>query len=155
MNSPVVARVTWSEASEWARLPSAEGLLSGRGPKEVCAAFFAVACKLVLGGTETPKGREMRSRRPNAAGRRKGPEAVTEKKTGYITADMLQSKVVICILAAEVHRNCSPIRAGMSTVRRAQFATAVARRKALVRLLREAQRQVGKARRISSMKGHE
>src|SRR5438445_6813032 len=40
--------------------------------------------KLVLGGTDTPKGREMRSRRPSAAGRRKGPEAVTEQKTGYI-----------------------------------------------------------------------
>jgi hypothetical protein len=61
-----------------------------------------VVLKLVLGGTETPKGREMRSRRPSAAGRRKGPEAVTEKKTGYITADTLQSKVVICTLAAEV-----------------------------------------------------
>src|SRR5208282_2533868 len=108
-----------------------------------------------LGGPETPKGRRMRSRRPSAAGRRKGPEAVTEQETGYITADTLQIKVLIRTLAAEVHRNCSPIRAGMSTVRRAQFATAVARRKALVRLLREAQRQVGKASRISSMKGHE
>jgi hypothetical protein len=29
LNSPVVARVTVSEAGEWARLPSAEGLLSG------------------------------------------------------------------------------------------------------------------------------
>jgi len=36
-----------------------------------------------------------RSRRPSAAGRRKGPEAVTKHKTGYITADTLQSKVVI------------------------------------------------------------
>ena len=59
--------------------------------------------KLVLGGTETPKGREMRSRRPSAAGRRKGPEAVTEQETGYITADTLQSKVFICTLAAEAH----------------------------------------------------
>ena len=87
--------------------------------------------KLVLGGTETPKGREMRSRRPSAAGRRKGPEAVTEQKTGYITADTLQSKVFICTLAAEVRRNCSAIRAGMSAVRRAQFATVVARRRLL------------------------
>ena len=45
--------------------------------------------KLVLGGTETPKGRRMQSRRPSAAGRRKGPEAVTEQKTGYITARKL------------------------------------------------------------------
>src|SRR5580658_10129452 len=116
---------------------------------------FAVVLKLVLGGTETPKGRGMRSRRPSAAGRRKGPEAVTEQKTEYITADTHQSKVLICTLAAEVHRNCSAIRAGMSAIRRAQFATVFARRKALVRLLHEAQRQVGKASRISSMKGHE
>ncbi|SPE45172.1 hypothetical protein SBA7_690007 [Candidatus Sulfotelmatobacter sp. SbA7] len=75
--------------------PKAEGLLSGRGPKEVCAAFCDAFCKLVLGGTETPKGRGTRSRRPSAAGRRKGPEAVTKHKTGYITADTLQSKVVI------------------------------------------------------------
>jgi hypothetical protein len=81
-------------------------VLSGRGSKQVCTAFFAVVLKLVLGGTETPKGREMRSRRPSAAGRRKGPEAVTEKKTGYITADTLQSKLVIFKPAAEVRRNC-------------------------------------------------
>jgi hypothetical protein len=92
-----------------------------------------VVLKLVLGGSKTPKGRAMRSRRPSAAGRREGPEAVTEKKTGYITADTLQSKVVICTLAAEVHRNCSAIRGASSAVRRAQFATVVARRKPLVR----------------------
>src|ERR1700689_2470177 len=96
---------------------------------------FAVVLKLVLGGTETPMGRRMRSRRPSAAGRRKGPEAVTEQETGYITADTRQSKGVICALAAEVHRNCDAIRAGMSTVRRTQFANVVASRKALVRRL--------------------
>src|ERR1700746_20664 len=97
----------------------------------------------------------MRSRRPSAAGRRKGPEAVTEQKTGYITADTHQSKVFICTLAAEVQRNCNAIRAGMSAVRRTQFATVVARRKALVRVLHHARGQMGRASRISSMKGHE
>src|ERR1017187_2332431 len=97
----------------------------------------------------------MRSRRPSAAGRRKGPEAVTEQKTGYITADTLPSKVVICTLAAEVRRNYSTIRAGMSAARRAQFATVVARRKALGRRLHRTRGQVGKASRISSMKAHE
>src|SRR5579862_7519905 len=111
--------------------------------------------KLVLGGTETPKGRRMRSRRPSAAGRRRGPEAVTEQKTGYITADTLQSKVVICTVAAEVHRNCSAIRAARSDVRRAQFATVVARRKALVRRLHRTRGLVGKVSRISTIKGHE
>src|SRR5258708_7126065 len=97
----------------------------------------------------------MRSRRPSAAGRRKGPEAVTEQKTGYITADTRQSKVVICTLAAEVHRNCSAIRAGRSAAGRAQFASTVGRRKGLVRRLHRTRGQVGKASRISSMKGHE
>src|SRR5580692_618282 len=97
----------------------------------------------------------MRSRRPSVAGRRKGPEAETEQKTGYITADTLQSKVVICTLAAEVHRNRGAIRAGMSTARRVQFATVIARRKTLGRLLHDAQRQVAKASRILRMKAHE
>src|ERR1700675_2824150 len=97
----------------------------------------------------------MRSRRPSAAGRRKGPEAVTEEKTGYIAADTPQSKVVICTLAAELHRNCSAIRAGRSAVRRTQFASIVARRKALVRRLHRTRGQVGKAGRISSKKRHE
>src|SRR5579864_7879777 len=97
----------------------------------------------------------MRSRRPSADGRRKGPEAVTEQKAGYITADTPQSKVLICTLAAEVHRNCNAIRARMSAVRSTQFATIVARRKALGRLLYQARARVGKASRISSMKGHE
>src|SRR5271157_4853579 len=92
---PVVARVTLGEAWRVGPAPKVEGLLSGRGPKEVCAALCAAVGKLVLGGTETPKGRHRRSRRPSAAGRRKGPEAVTKHKTGYNTADTLQSKVVI------------------------------------------------------------
>src|SRR5208337_1281942 len=64
---PLLLGSHWAELSEWARLPSAEGLLSGRGPKEVCTAFFDVILKVVLGGTETPKGRAMRSRRPTPA----------------------------------------------------------------------------------------
>src|SRR5258707_171558 len=96
----------------------------------------------------------MRSRRPSAAGRRKGPEAVAEQETGYVTADTRQSKVVICTLAAEVRRNCSAIRAARPDVRRAQFATVVARRKALVRLLHRTRGEVGKASRIRSMKRH-
>ena len=87
----------------------------------------------------------MRSRRPSATGRRKGPEAVTEQEAGYITADTLQSKVLICILAKEVRRNCSATRAGMSAVSKGQFATAVAHRKTLVRLLHRVPGPVGKS----------
>jgi len=97
----------------------------------------------------------MRSRRPSAAGRRKGPEAVTEQKAGYITTDTLQSKVFICTLAAEDRRIRSSIRAGVSAAKRAMSATAVARRKTLVRLLHRARGQVGKVSRIGSKKRHE
>jgi len=68
LNFPYPARVTLSEASEWARLPSAKECFLGVGPEEVCAAFFAAAFKLVLGGAE-------KAERRRAAGRRKGPEA--------------------------------------------------------------------------------
>src|SRR5579864_9311461 len=97
----------------------------------------------------------MRSRRPSAAGRRKGPEAVTEQKTGYITVDTCQSKVFICTLVAEVWRNRCSIRAEISGVRKTQFATIVARRKAPVRRLHRTRGQAAKASRISSMKRHE
>jgi hypothetical protein len=55
----------------------------------------------------TPKGRAMRSRRPSAAGRGNSPEAVTEHKTGYKTADTFQSKVLICVRLTEVPLNGS------------------------------------------------
>src|ERR1700733_4231874 len=97
------------------------------------------------------RGRAMRSRRPSAAGRRQGPEAVTEQKTGYITADTLQSEVVICTLAAEVRRNCSPIRAARSTAGRAQFAPVVARRKAHFRRLHRTRGREEKAARIAGL----
>jgi len=80
---------------------------------------------------------------------------VTEQKAGYITADTLESKVLICILAEEVRRNCSAIRAVMSAVGKVQFAAAVARRKTLVRLFHQVQGQVGKVSRINSKKRHE
>jgi hypothetical protein len=90
----------------------------------------------------TPQGRGTRSRRPSAAGRRKGPEAVTEQKAGYRTADTFQSKVFICISAIEVHCNRSYLRVAKRSARRAQSNTAVAYQMALVRPNYYAQRQV-------------
>jgi len=49
----------------------------------------------------------MRSRRPSAAGRRNRPEAVTEHKTGYKTADTLQNNVLIYARLTEVYANDS------------------------------------------------
>jgi hypothetical protein len=68
---------------------------------------------------------------------------VTEQKTGYITADTSQSRVLICTLAAEVRRKSQFDSRGMSVVKKAQFATAVALLKAVVRLLHRARGQVG------------
>src|SRR5438128_1170140 len=96
----------------------------------------------------------MRSRRPSAAGRGKGPEAVTEQETGYIMADTCQTKVLICPLAGEVCCNCSSIRAGISAAQRATVTTVVARRKHLGRPLHHARRQVGQASWIGSKNGH-
>ena len=139
MNLPVVARVTLSEACEWARLPSAEGLLSGRDPKKVCRALFAAVCKLVLGGTETPKWRAMPKQKTECRWAPDSPEAVTEHKTGYRTADTLQRKVVICTRPAEVQRNGGAIRAEISLARTAIVGTDVADRKDLIQLLQDAQ----------------
>jgi len=57
--------------------------------------------------------------RPRAAGPRKAPEAVTEHKTGYKTADTLQSKALICTRPAEVQRNGGAIQADISSARTA------------------------------------
>jgi len=89
---------------------------------------------------------------PGAA---KGPEAVTEQKDGIHNGRHAPEQSFHLHTGCGSHRNCNAIRAGMFAVRRAQFATVVAGRKALVRLLYQARGQVGKANRISSMKGHE
>jgi len=47
----------------------------------------------------------MRSRRASAAGRRNSPEAATEHKTGYKTADTPQKKVLIRARLTEVQPN--------------------------------------------------
>jgi hypothetical protein len=97
----------------------------------------------------------MRSRRPSAAGRRRCPEAVTEQKTGYKTADTLQSKVLVRTLAQKVPRNRSAIRANTSEVSRTRSASAIACSQRTIRVHRLAQRQGGKASGLSTMKGDE
>ena len=96
----------------------------------------------------------MGSRRPSAAGRRKGSEAGTEQETGYITAHTRQSKVFICTLATEVRSNRRVIQPGMSAARGLQFATVVARRKARDSPLDKAREQVATVSRVGSKKQH-
>ena len=121
-------------------LPSAEALHLRRLRRNL----FGVLSEQDLEGNRNPQGGAAEAEERAAAGRMKKPRSGARTKAGYITADTRQSKVLICILAGEVRRNCSPIRAGMSVVRRAEFATVVAGRKALVRLLHPARGEVGK-----------
>jgi hypothetical protein len=84
----------------------------------------------------------------------KSPEAVTETKAGYKTADTWLSKVVICILVEEVRRQYSYRQATKDSVRRAQSNTTAARRTVLVRPPHHARGQAGESRRINSTNGH-
>jgi hypothetical protein len=70
--------------------------------------FFVVLSKLVLGRNRDPKACAKRSRRPSAAGRRNGPEAVTEQKTGLETRNAGQNKAMRQRLAADFERGGSP-----------------------------------------------
>jgi len=93
-----------------------------------------------LEGNRNPQGGAAEAEERAAAGRMNSPDAVPEQRRDTQTADTHQSEVLIFTLAAEVERNCSLIRAGMSGARRARFATRVARRKALVRGLSKARK---------------
>src|SRR5258708_2563174 len=141
-------------------------LASGPAPKCRRSAFWegperslrGVLCRgsqTCFGRNLDPEGTQNAKQKTECRRAPERPRSCGRARDGYITADKCQSKVLICTLAAEVHRNCSAIRAGMSAVRRTQFASVVARRKALVRRLHRRRGQVGKAIRISRMKGHE
>src|SRR5580698_5358383 len=93
--------------------PKRQGVLSWRGPKEVCAAFFAAAFKLLLGGTETPQGRCKRSRTTPSRRVPVWPRSVTpsrgrdtRRKTPRCTEGILS------ISAAEVRLNRSLLSSG-------------------------------------------
>jgi hypothetical protein len=86
-----------------------------------------------------PKGARNAKQKTECRWAPESPEAVTEHKTGYKTADTLQSKVVICTRPAEVQRNGGAIRADISSARTAIVGTDVADRKNLIRLLQDAQ----------------
>lgn len=86
-------------------LPSAEGLLLRRVRRNL----FGVLSEQDLKGNRNLKGGVAEAEERVAAGRMKGPEAVTEQTAGYEPADTHRAKVPISIPPAEVHsnRNCS------------------------------------------------
>jgi hypothetical protein len=119
-------------------LPSAEGLLLRRVRRNL----FGVLSEQDLEGNRNPKGGVAEAEERVAAGRMKGPEAVTEQTAGYEPADTHRTKGFIGIPPAEYRRNRNCFRAGHDSVRRALFTASVARWKTLDRLLNDAKGQV-------------
>src|SRR5271165_2727316 len=100
--------------SEWAMLPSAEALHLRRVRRNL----FGVLSEQDLEGNRNPQGGAAKAEERAAAGRRIGPEAVTEQKAGYRTADTRQSKALIFNSADQARRNLSFSRWPMSDPRR-------------------------------------
>ena len=99
--------------SEVGPAPKCQGVLSWRGPEEVCAAHLPRVYKLVLGGTETLKGRRSQSRttpsrrapdRPRSSDRAKGGIRERKAPTGPKSPSRFS--------AADVRPNRSSISAG-------------------------------------------
>jgi len=147
---PVVARVTLGGAEREGPAPKCRRSAFSEGLERSLGGVLCRGSQTCFGRNRDPKGRAARSRRRSAAGRRKGPEAVTEQKTGYTTAGTLDSKVLICPLARDVRRNHRSNRAGASAARRDTNATAVVTREAFARPLLCARRHVGQASRTAA-----
>jgi len=122
-------------------LPSAKRRISGRFGK--CFSRSLQKDFLKAGKAETRRAAESgspatRSLRGGVMGRMKSPDAVTDQKAGYKTEDTCQSKVLICILAAEVHCHRSDVCATKDSASTAQSTSTVASRQTRVRLLHHA-----------------
>jgi hypothetical protein len=101
---PILLGSHQAEPSEWARLPSAEALLLRRLRRNL----FGVLPEQDLEGNRNPQGHTVEAEERAAAGRRIGPEAVTEQKTGYGAEDTRRNTALISLLADEVCRQrCS------------------------------------------------
>src|SRR5580704_10455103 len=76
-----------------------------------------LCCTLLtcFGRNQDPKAARNAKQKTECRRAPQSPEAVTEHKTGYKTADRLQSKVGICTRPAEVRRDGRAIRADISS----------------------------------------
>ena len=136
---PDPARVTPGGAKRGARLPSAEALHLRRLRRNLCG----VLSEQDLEGNRNPQGSGSEAEERAAAGRRIGPEAVTEQKAGYRTADTLWTKVPICIPVKEVRRHPQNLRVRKTCTRRARIDEPVAWSRARDSSERHLKRQVG------------
>jgi len=85
---PEPARVTPGEAKRGARLPRPKLCICG-GSGEIFSLHFANKISI---GNRNPPGDAIEAEERVAAGRRHCPEAVTEQKAGYQTADAFWTK---------------------------------------------------------------
>jgi hypothetical protein len=123
-------------------LPSAEALHL----RKVRKIFFAFVAQ------KFPESRK--SRRASCRRAHEKTRSRDRTKAGYKTEDTCQGKVLIRILAAEIHRHCSYVRATEDSNSRTQSAIAIALRQTLVRLLYRAQGEVRVSNRVGSKSRH-
>src|SRR5580692_4101219 len=89
------------------------------GPKKSLQSVLCCTLQTCFGRNRDPKGARNAKQKTECRRAPESPEAVTEHKTGYKTADTLQSKVLVCTRPAEVQRNGGAIRAEISSARTA------------------------------------
>src|SRR5271169_1209938 len=99
---PDPARVTPGGAKRGGPAPKAEALHLRRVRRNL----FGVLSEQDLEGNRNPTGGAAKAEERAAAGRRTGPDAVTEQKPGYGTRDTRRNIALIPLLADEVHRHC-------------------------------------------------
>src|SRR5580692_10691590 len=91
------------------------------GPKKSLQSVLCCTLQTCFGRNRDPKGARNAKQKTECRRAPESPEAVTEHKTGYKTADKLQSKVLIWTRPAAVRRNCGAIRAEISSARTACY----------------------------------
>jgi hypothetical protein len=155
LNFPYPARVTLGEAKRAGPAPKCQGVLSWRGPKEVCAAFFAAVLKLLWGGTETPQGRCKRSRMTQSRRAPVWPRSVTPSRGRDTGRKIPQcTGVTLSIPAAEVRLNRCLLSSDKATTDGRLSTDIVALFKAQGRHAGRFQRRVGLCSRYGSMFDH-
>src|ERR1700677_2922336 len=105
LNFPYPARVTLGKASEWARLPSAKECFLGGARKKFERRCLPRSSNLFWEEPRPRRGAVSEAERRRAEGRRFGPEAVTEQRTGYEAEDSHWTQSDSCNLAAGVRLN--------------------------------------------------
>jgi hypothetical protein len=89
LNFPNLLGSTPGEAKRGARAPKCRSSAFAEGPEK---SFLLHSANKISTGNRNPQGDAIEAEEQVAAGRRQSPEAVTEQKAGYQTADALWTK---------------------------------------------------------------